>query len=108
MPGIRAEGTAAPRKVVARCGDRIRRRAFFHPIYNGGEHIEFVERRRTAAAMAHARYKEDAAPVFHQIEAAIGAGHVLVIAERIERRKPRIAQPVVKDQFSAVLGKGGK
>src|SRR5208337_921795 len=49
--------------------------------------------------------EEEAAPVFHLIEAAVILGHALVVGERVEGRKNRVARAVIKDELAAVPGK---
>ena len=81
---------------------RIRRGALFHPVRDGGQHVEGIERSGTAAAVAHAGRKEKPAPVLHFRRPAVGLRHPLVVADRVLGGEPRIADAVIEDQLAAV------
>src|ERR1041385_8661643 len=55
--------------------------------------------------MSHPGKKVKLAPLRHSLESAICSRQVFEIAESIQRRKPRIAVSVIKDQLSSALGK---
>src|SRR5579859_7634646 len=58
--------------------------------------------------MAHPRHEEEAAPLGNLFCAAVRRGQGLVIAQRVQRREPRIAVAVEEDELAAASGEGGK
>src|SRR5579863_4631711 len=58
--------------------------------------------------MAHPRHEEETAPLDNLFCAAVRGSQGLVIAQRVQRRKPRIAVAVKEDELAAASGEGGK
>src|SRR5258708_39216181 len=65
MRGVGAQRTAAPRKGPSGRHHRVGALALLHPFDCGAQHVEAVERGAAAPAMAHARGKEQPAPIHH-------------------------------------------
>src|SRR5687767_13456559 len=100
MLGIRAKRTSAARKGGTGSDDGLRRLALLHPVDDGAEQIEPLQRGATAA-MAHSRHGKQAARLLANLVQAAGVpGHALVIVDRVERREPRIAPAVVKQDLA--------
>src|SRR5512138_3145291 len=102
VPGIGTEWTAATRKRSASRNHGLGRDPLLNPVDHRAEQIKLIKP-WTTAAMSHARNEVKLAPLRQSIESAICSRQVLEIAESIQRRKPRIAVSVIKDQLSSVL-----
>src|SRR5215469_5148983 len=105
---VRAERARTSREGLALGHHKIGRDSVLNPTYQAGKHVEIIERGRAAGAVVHAGHEEKAAPILDLLEAAVVLGHALVIGERVERRKDRVACAVIEDQLAAVTGKSRK
>ena len=100
---ICTQGSASPGKCGPRRHDLLWRMALLHPVNNGGEHVETIQRRLPSCAVAHAWDQEEATPV------ADGAGSIvlgqsLVVPNSIQGREPGIAHAVIENQLAGVSG----
>src|ERR1035438_359767 len=102
--GIRAQRPASSRKCLSGGDHRFRRNAFLDPVQHCAEHVELVEC-RTAAAVAHPRHQKHPTPFGHLVRTAVSSGKGPVVLERIQRRKPRIAVSMEKEDLAATRGK---
>src|SRR5438045_200697 len=55
--------------------------------------------------MRHPGYEVELAPLRDFFQTAVDSGHVFVISESVERRKPRIAVAVIEHQLPLMCGK---
>src|SRR5690349_1429903 len=83
MRGISTQGTAAPRKCPPRRHNRIGCLILLHPIHRRAQHVEAIERRAAAGAMAHAGRKKEAAPIPNLRRAPVGGCHALVVVDGV-------------------------
>src|SRR5450631_2108316 len=102
---ISTQWPAAPRKGFASCDHRRWRRSLLDPVDDRTQQIKLIQR-LASATVAHPGNEIELAPLGYGVEAAVSSGHILVIAECSERRKPRVAIAVVEDQFSSVRREG--
>src|ERR1035437_9329105 len=69
---ISAEGAAPPGERLPRCNYGVRCGSLLHPVHNGAQHVETVER-RAAAAVRHSRHQEQSAPFGYLVGSAVGS-----------------------------------
>ncbi len=103
---VGAQRPAAAGEAAARGPDGLRWDLVLDPVDDGAQHVEGVERRRSAATVAHPRHQEEPAPAADRGRPAVRPGHALVVVDGVEGREPGVADAVVEEELAAAAREG--
>ena len=103
---VGAQRPAASGPAAARGPDGLRRLLVLDPVDDRAQHVEGVERRRSAATVAHPRHQEEPTPAGDHGRTTVRPGHPLVVVDRVEGREPRVADAVEEEELPAAAREG--